>query len=77
LLFHLVSKLYERTGVIITTNLAFGEWPTAALLDCLTHHCEIETGNDSLALQKPISKLKSKSQSAAPRSGCAIPTSFA
>jgi DNA replication protein DnaC len=65
-------KIYERTSVVITTNLTFSEWSrvfgdaklTTALLDRLIHHCHIvETGNESYCFKHSSTAAKERIKS--------------
>ncbi len=71
-LFGFFSQCYERTSLIVTTNLPFADWPqifaederlAGALLDRLTHHVHIlEIIADSFRLKSSLGKDKRKEQ---------------
>ncbi|MDP8244188.1 MAG: IS21-like element helper ATPase IstB [Candidatus Hinthialibacter antarcticus] len=67
LLFDVASRAYERTSLMVTTNLPFEEWPevmgserlTGALLDRLTHRVHIlEANGESFRLQESKKRFK-------------------
>ena len=70
LLFEVVSRAYERTSLIVTTNLPFESWTeimgserlTGALLDRLTHRIHIlEANGESYRLKESKQRLKKHS----------------
>jgi DNA replication protein DnaC len=78
LLFRVFSERYERGSVLVTTNLAFRDWGkvfgdaslTGALLDRLTHHCQIHEFNwQSLRLTQNLKTRKSAGTVPAPPAG--------
>jgi len=69
LLFQVFTDRYERRSLLVTSNLAFSEWAqifqgermTAALLDRLTHRCQIfEMNSESFRFRESIKNKKSK-----------------
>ncbi len=69
LLFQVFAERYERRSLLITSNLAFGDWGqvfqgermTAALLDRLTHRCHIfEMNGESYRFRESMKAKKSK-----------------
>lgn len=71
LLFQVFADRYERASLLITSNLAFGDWGqvfqgermTAALLDRLTHRCHIfEMNGESYRFRESMKSRKSKKQ---------------
>jgi len=74
LLFEVVSRAYERTSLIVTSNLPFESWTevmgserlTGALLDRLTHRVHIlEASGESYRLREARSRLKKQAPSTA------------